>query len=158
MSNRTMKQKANKLRRQRRAWAKSYSRPSGIIVNRGVLQEYKERACGLGISEFEVDETIRILYNREPIAGVTAGRTEIFEMLRELKKRVPELAYFSVVDTPYHRVLCYYNSTNTSYTITHTDIRKQILRTSIEYGSKQRALYVWQQDKVTWISQVPAPP
>lgn len=158
MSNGTMKQKANKLRRQRRAWAKPYSRPSGITVNRGVLQEYKERACGLGVSEFAVDELIRTLYNREPVAGVAAGRAEVEQTLRELKKRVPEMLFFIVTDNCFHRTVCFFNSSHTCYVLAHTDKRKSVLYTSIEYASKERAISVWQRDKVTWISQVPAPP
>lgn len=158
MSNRVMKQKAQKAKRERRAWAKQYSRPSGITINRGVLQDYKERAIGLGISDLEADELFRKLYKRDPVAGVAAGKAEVAKLLIELRKRVPELKCFTIVDTPFHRAVLFYNETHTCWILAHTDWKKKILRTSIEYGSKQRALNVWNNGKVTWISQVPAPP
>lgn len=154
MSNRTMKAKANKARRQRRAWAKAYSLRSSVTgPNRGVLQEYRERACGLGVSEFEVDEIIRTVYKRDPIPS----KQPVQKLSEELLKRVPELQFFVIVDNCFHKAVCYFNAQHTCYVLAHTDKRKKVLRTSLEYGSKQRALDVWKSNRVTWISQVPYP-
>jgi hypothetical protein len=159
MANRTMQQKSMKLRRERRAWAKKYSMQSQVTgPNRGVLQEYKERACGLGVSEFEIDETIKRLYKRDPIHGIAAGKVEVLQTLAELKKRVPDLLSFVVMDNCFHRVVCMFNSEQTRYSLAHTDKRKHLLRTSREYYSKKQALEYWTADKVTWISEVSAPP
>ena len=152
MTNRVMKQKATKARRQRRAWAKKYSMPSGIVPNRGVLQEYKERACGLGISEFEVDEFILSFYGRK-FHGTPAGRVEVEELLKELKNRVPEMLFFSIIDNCLQKAVCYFNSQKTCFVLVHDDRRKKITRRSIEYGSKDRAMQVWNMDRVTWVTR-----
>jgi hypothetical protein len=152
MTNRTMKQKALKERRQRRAWAKPLAMASGIVPNRGVLGEYKERAAGLGISEYEVDQLIKKLYKRDAIEGIPAGRTEVLALLRELKRQVPEMFFFSIVDTPFWNAICFYNSEKTCYVLALTDLRKHTVRRSIEYGSKERALHVWNHNKVVWVS------
>lgn len=162
MSNGVMKQKAQKMRRQRRAWAKEYSRPSGITVNRGVLQEYKERACGLGVSEYEVDELILKLYGRH-FAGVPAGKVEVEALLRRLKKIVPQLLFVVVHDNCYQRTVLFFNSTKTCWVVGHTNKRTKLTLTSIEYSNKERALAQFYASKTIWVSclpsdQVSAPP
>lgn len=154
MSNSTMKAKANKARRQRRAWARPFSLRSQVTgPNRGVLQEYKERACGLGVSEFEVDEIIRTVFKRDPIPS----KQPVQKLSEELLKRIPDLLFFNIVDTPYHRVDCFFNARHTRYTIVHQDLRAKMTRTSREYFSKQQALSYWSNDRVKWISRVPSP-
>lgn len=163
MANRVMKQKANKARRQRRAWAKEYSRSSGMTVNRGVLQEYKERACGLGVSEYEVDELIRTLYGREPILGVSPRRKEVMDLLKRLKKIVPQMLFVEIHDNSVQRTVLFFNSTKTCWVVGHTNKKVGMTSTSIEYGSKERALSQFYSNKTVWVSchpsdQVPAPP
>lgn len=155
MANRTMQAKSLKLRRQKRAWAKPLAIASGITPNRGVLGEYKERAKGLGLSEYEQDQLIRLFYKRDPIVGTPAGRAEVLALLEELKKRVPELMFFEVLDNCYQRCVLFYNSDKTCWIVSHTDKRKHITRRSIEYGTKSRALQVWYMDKVIWVSHQP---
>src|SRR5260370_42609462 len=98
MSNRTMQQKALKLRKQRRDMPK-YLMKSGIIPNKGVLGEYKERAKGLGVSEDEINLLIKTLYKRDAIPSIPAGESkEIKALLKKLKERIPEQHFFSVLD------------------------------------------------------------
>ncbi len=147
-----MQQKSLKLRRQRRAWAKPLARASGIVPNRGVLAEYKERAAGLGISEYEIDQLIRKLYKRDSIEGIPAGRVEVLALLKELKQQVPEMHFFSILDNGWWHAACFYNSEKTCFVLALTDLRKHTVRRSIEYGSKERALHVWNHNKVIWVS------
>ena len=152
MSNRTMQQKALKLRKQRRAIPK-YLMKSGIIPNKGVLGEYKERAQGLGISEAEVDLLIKTLYKRDPIPSIPAGESkEIKALLKRLKEDIPEQYFFSVLDNCWHNTICFYNGQKTCFVMAHTDLRRQITRRSIEYGSKDRIMQAYYSDKIIWIS------
>jgi len=146
-----MQQKAMKLRRQRRAWSKQYSRSNSIIPNKGVLNEYKERALGLGVSDFEADELFRKIYRRDPIEGIAAGKAEVNALMKELKNKVPEEMFFVFIDNSSHHVCCYFNSTKTSFVLGHTDKRQGTYRRSIEYGSKERALNRWDAKKVIWV-------
>ncbi len=151
MSNRTMQQKALKLRKQRRAMPK-YLMKSGIIPNRGVLGEYKERAKGLGVSEDEINLLIQTLYKRDVPVMVSKNREKVLELLRELKQRVPEMLFFSVVDTPYYNTLVFFNIQKTCFVMAESDLRKEITRRSIEYGSKDRIMQAYYSDKIVWIS------
>ena|SRR5437773_2635196 len=153
MANRVMKAKAQKAHRQRRAWAKAYAMPSGITPNRGVLQEYKERACGLGVSEFEVDELIRTFYNREPMQGALPGNPEMLKKVMErLRKLCPEMLFFVIHDDNYQKSICWFNSSKTCYVISHTDKKKNVIKTSLEYGNKERALSQYDSGKTVWVS------
>lgn len=153
MANRTMQQKRMKMRRERRAWAKPYSRPSGIIPNKGVLKEYKERAAGLGISEYEQDLLVQKHYKRDPIASVPAGESkEVKAALRRLKEQLPEMQFFNILDNSSYRLRCYFNSDKTCYVLVFKNKEKNIEYRSIEYASRQRVMYVWEKNKVTWIS------
>src|SRR6266404_705085 len=152
MANRTMQQKALKLRKQRRAMPKELMR-SSIIPNRGVLGEYKERVKGLGISEDEVNLLIKTFYKRDPIPSIPAGESkEIKALLKELKERIPEQHSFSVLDNCWHKTICFYNAQKTCFVMAHTDLRKLITRRSIEYASKERIMQAYYSDKIIWVS------
>ena len=152
MSNRTMQQKALKLRKQRRAMPKHLMK-SGIIPNRGVLGEYKERAKGLGVSEDEINLLVKTLYKRDPIPSIPAGTSkEIKALLKRLKEDIPEQHFFSVLDNCWHNTICFYNAQKTCFVMAHTDLRKLITRRSIEYGSKNRIMQAYYSGKIIWIS------
>ncbi len=152
MSNRTMQQKTLKLRKQRRAMPKELMR-NGIVPNRGVLGEYKERAKGLGVSEDEVNLLIKTIYKRDPTPSIPAGESkEIKALLKELKERIPEQYFFSVLDNCWHKTICFYNAQKTCFVMAHTDLRKLITRRSIEYNSKDRIMQAYYSGKIIWIS------
>jgi len=150
-----MQQKGLKLRRQKRAWAKTYGRSNHTVPNRGVLNEYKERALGLGVNEFEVDELIRTQYNREAIYGFTPGQKEVHELMADMRKRVPELMSFTLMDNAFYKATCNFNADRSCYSISITDKRAGVMRTSIEYGSKALAVGQFHNDKLRWASKTP---
>lgn len=155
MANRTMKAKALKERRQRRAWAKPLSIAGGQRPNRGVIQEYKERTCLLGVPEYEIDELIRILYGRDPIVSVPPGKVEIAETLKRLKNIIPQLLFFVHHDNSYQRVVVFFNSSKTCWVIAHTNKRRKVTLTSMEYGDKERALAQFERGKTVWVHLEP---
>jgi hypothetical protein len=136
MANRTMQQKRLKMRRQRRAWAKSYSMPKHIVANRSVLGEYKQRAKGLSI-ETSTDYVLR--------------QMEVLTLPDNLKE---QKLFFVILDNCWHRVVCFFDSRKTCFVLSHTDKRKQLVHRSIEYASKDRALQVWHMNKVIWIESI----
>lgn len=154
MGNRNMAAKADKYRRQRRAWAKQYGRSNHTIPNKGVLNEYKDRALGLGVNEEEVDELIRTFYNREAIYGFTPGQKEVHDLMADMRKRVPELMSFTLMDNGFYKSTCNFNSERSCWTISMTDKRLGVMKTSIEYGSKDLAVGLFHQDRLRWASKV----
>jgi len=146
-----MKQKAMEAKRQRRAWAKKYSMPSGIILNKGVLGEYRDRTLGLGVNEHEVDALIQKLYGRDPIVGKPPGKLEVEQLLTRLKKVVPELHFFQIMDNCYQRGICFYDVKKTTFILAHTDKRRKTYKTSIAYPSKELALAMYYGDRVIWM-------
>ncbi len=151
MTNQVMKQKAMKARRQRRAWAKQYSMPSGIVPNKGVLGDYKERAKGLGVDEYQVDLLIRALYGRDPQVGDKPGK-EMEQVLARLKKLLPELHFFQIIDNCYQRGICFFDAKKTTFILAHTDKRRKTYKTSIAYSTKELALAMYYADRVIWMS------
>jgi hypothetical protein len=143
-----MKQQTQKLRRQRRAWAKQYNKPSGIIPNKGVIVEYKDRVKNLGANEAEIDALIMKTYGHGPWKGVPAGKAEIMKVLKELKKKVPELHYICVADNAYHRIRIYYGSGG-AYLI-KDDHRRMVIQTSRTYKDIGHAKFAYEADLVGW--------
>lgn len=153
MANRTMAAKAAKYRRQKRAWAKTYGRSNHTVPNRGVLNEYKERALGLGVDEFAVDELIRTQYNREAIYGFTPGQKEVHDLMKEMRERVPELMSFTLLDNAFYRATCNFNAERSCWSISVTDKRLSVMRTSIEYGTKELAIELFHQGRLRYASK-----
>ena len=151
MVNRVMKQKRDKAKRQRRAWAKKYSMPSGIVPNKGVLGEYKDRALGLGVDEYQVDLLIQAIYGRDPIVGKPPGKLEVEQLLDRLKKIVPELHFFQIMDNSYQRSICFFDAKKTTFILAHTDKRRKTYKTSIAYSTKELALAMYYADRVIWM-------
>jgi hypothetical protein len=154
MANRTMQAKSLKLRRQRRAWAKPLARSNHTVPNKGVLQDYKERAKGLGVNEAEVDDMIRRYYKREPFSGTGPGRKEVITLLEELRHIVPAMLFFDIFPANcYQRCRCFFNSQKTCYILVHDDYKRGTVRRSIEYPSLERASSLWFREKVTWVNR-----
>jgi|SRR3569833_1186498 len=148
MANRTMQQKEMKMRR---AWAKPFSRPSMIVPNRGILQQYKNAAKGLAVPDYEVDQMIRDLYGRDPFKNTPSARAEVVQLLEQMKLHVPSLQFFQLIDNCYQRALCWFNPTQTCYVLTHTDKRRHMFKRSMEYPSKADAMSAYHRDKVVWV-------
>jgi hypothetical protein len=138
MANRTMQQKRVKMRRERRAWAKSYSMPKYIVANRGVLGEYKQRAKGLGKDVSDLEWALDVARRGKEVLALPAN-------LQEQK------LFFTILDNCWHRTVCFFNSQHTCFVLSHTDKRRGVIKRSIEYASKDRALQVWHMSKVVWI-------
>ena len=156
-----MKAKREKMKRERRAWAKGFSRPSGIVPNRGVIVQYKETAKGLGVSDHDVEILMLKLYGHGPYLGTPHGRRDVIEKLRELKKRVPEMQFFKVIDNAYWRVRIFYGAPrgeDTRYVIVCDDKRRMVVKTSINYHSKERALHCWTHEIVRWYAPTSVAP
>lgn len=154
MGARWMEQKRAKMKRERRAWAKGFSRPSGIVPNRGVIVQYKETAKGLGVDEHEVEILMLKLYGHGPYLGTPAGKRDVIEKLRELKKIVPEMQFFKVIDNAYWRVRLFYGAPKgepTRFVLVKDDKRTMRTSTSISYHSKDRALDCWFHQTVRWV-------
>lgn len=149
-----MKQKRAKMARERRAWAKQYSRPAGIVPNRGIIRQYKETAKGIGIDEQEVEILMLKMYGHGPYLGTPAGRRDVIELLRELRKQVPEMQFFQVLDNAFLRLRLFYGSERgapTRYILVLDDKRLQVTKMSLSYHSKERALQCWSNQTVRWV-------
>lgn len=159
MANRVMQQKIHKMQRQRRAWARPLSIGGGKTPAKGVIQEYKHRAKGLGVDEAEIDRLILETYGHLPFACTPSGKTEIKELLRRLKEDVPQLYFFDIFpENCYQRVRCYHNAQRSCFIIVHDNFRRRVIHQSIEYHDKDLAVSKWHSGKVTWIKHTPILP
>lgn len=156
MANRVMQQKKQKMKRERRAWARPLSIAGGKTPAKGVIQEYKERAKGLGIDEAEVNRLILQLYGHLPFTCTPAGIAEMKQkgldkLVAELKEIVPQLYFFTLIDNCYQRCRVYFNAQKTCFIIVHDDLRRKVIRRSIEYHDKDLIVSKWHSGKITWI-------
>jgi len=158
MANRTMAAKRLKEKKQRRAWAKHLAIPSGITPNRVILNEYKTRALGLGVNEFEVDEHIRSWYKRDPLHQLTPGQEEVAKLSREMRLRQPGLMFFDLFNNDAQRYICWRNADGSCWVIQYINKRKDMLFTSVEYPNKAAALAAYNNQKLRWAHHEPYAP
>lgn len=143
--------------KQRRAWARPLQVRSGIRPNMDVVKGYKERAKGLAISDEEVDELFRRLYKRDPWKGDGPARRAVLKMLADMAEQTPEFLFFNLLDNAEVRCRVYFNSAKTVFYLVHENFRKRILRRSITYATKERAITKWHMDKVVWVEKTSLP-
>lgn len=155
MVNRVMQQKRLKMQRQRRAWAKDYQRRGMMQPNRDVIKEYKQRAKGLAVFEYSVDQAISYM--------MADGRKEIIQKQRavEATLRQAQLEACLPMDCeqrvrgpgPQHALLesfIYFNSKKTLFVLVHRDLNEGIERVSQPYPNKDLLLMSWEGDSVLW--------
>jgi hypothetical protein len=150
MANRTMAGKMIKLIKQRRK-APRPTIPAAITPNRGVLQQYKMSAAGLGVPEHEIDDWIKRLYGREVFKGTPSGRAEVIRLATDMLMHVPTDRFVEIIDNCYQRALLWFNVTHDQWVITHTDKRRCMFRRSIVYPSKDVAMAWYERGRVTWV-------
>lgn len=154
MANKTMAAKRLKLQKQIRKLPRQL--PTGATPNRGVLNEYKERAKGLATNEAEIDDLIRRFYHRDPWAGTGPEKLAVFETLHKLKTLVPDLLFFEMIPmNSIQRLRCYFNSTKTCYVLSWDLYRKKKTLRSIEYPSRDAIVRAWNRDRIVWVSNEP---
>ena len=147
MPARWMEAKKIKQRRERRAWSRPFTVKSGIIPNRGVIQQYQATAKGLGLEEAKT---------RFP--NVAPGKHDINERIDEIiegfrvegQKRFDDPLFITVIDNTLQRCRVFFNSQKTCFILQHVSWKERVVRISISYANMDRAQQVWVQGKVTW--------
>lgn len=140
MANRVMAAKKRKERKQRRAWARKYSIRSGIQSNREVIAQYHRTAAGLGLEEA-----------RTRFPNVSPGKKDISDRIEEILQHLNDPLCFDIFpENSYQRVRLFFNSKKTVFIIQHMNYKEGACRLSISYASAERAIQVWNTDKVIW--------
>lgn len=146
MANRTMAAKRLKMKRQRRAWAIPLSRSSGRNPNRIVINEYKQRARGLELSDDISDSIIQqFAHTHERRQALKRQASFELELGDALRFRGPG------PNTDQEESWIYFNPQKTAFFILHRDKKLKIERKSITFSSKEVLLFKWAKSKVTWV-------
>lgn len=153
MVNRTMQQKMIKIKKQRRAWARPLQVKSGIRPNFDVIRQYKQSAKGLAMSDEQADALYRRLFKRDPWKGNGPARLEVLKLLVEMKDKTPDYLFFSILDSNTLRVRVYFDSLKTTFYIVEEDFTYGVVRRSILYSTKERAISVWHTSSVAWVEK-----
>lgn len=154
MANTVMAAKRLKLKNQIKKLPRQM--PTGATPNRGVLNEYKERAKGLGVNEAEIDNFIRSYYKRDPWSGTGPERLAVYELLSEIKRLVPEMLYFEMIpQNSIQRLRCYFNSRKTVFVLAWDLYRKRQTFRSMEYPTRDAVVRQWNRQKVVWVTKAP---
>ncbi len=159
MTNRTMQQKALKLRRQRRAWARPLLIRSGIRPNAEVISGYKQSAKGLALSDQELDALVYMLFGTQH-KGISPPRKAVADTLLSIEKDdISDFFYRTILDNQYQRVRAYHNGTETNWTVVHENFSQNYIRRSIIYGSLKICKVRWEQKRLSWtfVRDLPSP-
>lgn len=158
MSNRVMAAKGLKLKRQRRAWAKTLSRKGYMQPNREVIREYKDRAAGLAV--FDDAPQVRfdaVMHRMSREAG--QRKLEALKKQAQFEMGLPRDCEMSfkgpTVPDMYQETLIYFNSTKTKFVLILRDLEQRIERVSTVYSSKELLIMCWGMDKVAWVGKRP---
>lgn len=121
--------------------------PGGM--NKFVVEEYKNRTRSLGVSMGEINELVLKLYGRLFI-GTPAGRKEVLDTIKQLRKQKVENQFFQMRDNAYERTRMYYRSDRSMFIIVRDDKRRLVTQISLPYSDKSTALRAWTLDRVHW--------
>lgn len=163
MANRAMEQKRQKMKRERRAWAKPYSMWSGKIPNRIVVNAYKERAKGLAFDENVADQ-IAAKMLRQSGEGpfekkVQPGKLEALRRQGELEAELPDGCDLRLrgpgPSDELQESWTYFNARKDCYVLFHFDFEQGIERRSTACSSYELLLMRWNMNKITWAYKKP---
>lgn len=165
MANRTMQQKVLKMKRQRRAWAKTLSRRGYMQPNRDVINEYKHHAQGLEVDEARIDEAVRLMRvkdgetNPQKREFDAEPRLDALRKQAELEAILPDGCDFKfsgpTVPDMYQETFIYFNSKKTKFVLVLRDLEQKIERTSVVFSSKELLMLSWEMDMVYWDKKRP---
>lgn len=163
MANRTMQQKVQKMKRQRRAWARTLSRRGYMQPNRDVINEYKHHAQGLALNEAEIDDAVRRMRikdgetNPQKREFDAKPRLDALRRQAQLEAMLPDGCdlKFSGPTVPdiYQETLIYFNSKKTKFVLVLRDLEQRIERISIVFSSKELLVMCWEMDRVNWVEK-----
>lgn len=146
MGNRVIAAKRLKMKRQRRAWAISLSRSGGRTPNRIVINEYKQRARGLMLTD-DVSESViqKFCHDNNKREALKRQATFELELGDALRYRGPG------PNTDQEESWVYFNPQKTAFFILHRDKKLGIERKSITFSSKEILYFRWTTGKVRWV-------
>lgn len=152
MGNRVIEAKRLKMKRQRRAWAIPLSRAGGQCPNRIVINEYKQRARGLQLTD-DISESVITKYCRDH------RRQEALKRQAHYELEFGDVRRYSGPGpcNNHEESWVYYNPSKTAFFILHRDKKLKIERKSITYACKETLYTRWTQRKVTWVEMYNLP-
>ena len=135
-----------KLRRQKRAWAKSLQRRGMMQPNRDVIRNYKLHARGLEDVEFVDRIAAEILPDFK--------RRQKLALQDKIEAGMPEGCDHRVVGPSGKDQLqeswIYSNSKRNCFVLVHVDLTTSIERKSVTYSSLDLLMMCWEGDAIRW--------
>lgn len=156
MANRSMQAKTLKLRRQRRAWAKPYSRIKGLQPNLTMLQQAKNAAKGLAISDEDAEILYQAIFHRASAKGIPPGRYEVLKLLANANADITEFN-FKLIENAHQSAYVHWSGDKSKWMIVHCNKRTRVFRRSIVYPSKVIAVTSWNTSSVRWVEVISSP-
>ncbi len=142
MANSVMAAKTVKMKRMRRAWARSLSHKGGFEPNREVIKEYALRARGLGEEGPIVDY------------GIQPGKLEALKRQAELEAELPNGCDNRVIGPTGVDCLqeswIYFTSRKDCFVLVHRDLEQGIERKSVTFSTKELLIMVWEGGAIPW--------
>lgn len=137
----------------RRAYLKRFSNGyinTGSSPNTQVLSEYSLRGRSLP------DPFLVSLFGLDTNKG-GQPRVEALELRAKIIQQVDPKRHFKVLETEKLRILLYYQNPKDGFFFVQYEKMSGVVRKSLTYGSKDRAMRILRADKVKWIAKFTAP-
>ena len=162
MTNRVMKAKMHKMRRQRRAYLKKYAEdfiPVGKSANHEYMKETRSRLRSLanGVPEPTLDgislaRWVNTPDNKVP-GGVFAMRIMARQRQSDFNQNIQKFHSITLFDGKEETILLFFSEGNKFFLVRHNKLFHHVSR-SIIYPNKERAIQRWREKNVCWVECV----
>ncbi len=145
MASSWMQTKVPKMRRSRSKIPKSYCQ-GYVKVKQGVVQSFPRSKVSTPFSRM-FEESLPSRFT-----GVTPARVEAQKRKQEINSKFDSCLMVVILDNYKFRVTLISKSPQMDcYVLIREDKRKQVVHTSIEYNSRERILFLFKQDKISYV-------
>lgn len=154
MSNRNMKAKGDKARRQRRLFPRHLSAsfiPVGKPPNQLVMRELKERSRSLAFDDEYIDYLVKRRFMDQQGQHISEGRRLVSAHIRRIQETVPTMTSVSICDTLVKKTLLFYNESRDRFIIYEANRVEKFVRTSMVYMDRKRCVDAWKSDTTRWV-------
>lgn len=147
MANRVMAQKTMKMKRMRRAYAKTFTPRNYLVPNRDMIKALKDSANGLVDTAFVDTVGIELKLHEEKLRHLRKQAT--------LENWLPKDCILKTLGpgprTPFQESWTYCNSRKDCFVVIHLDKHNGIERRSTNYSSKELLNMCWDGDAIQWV-------
>lgn len=154
MTNRSMKAKGDKARRQRRLFPRNLSAsyiPTGKPPNQLVMRELKERSRSLAFDDEYIDYLVKRKQMDAEGQHISEGRRLVAAHIKRIQEVAPAMTCVTICDTLARKTLLFYNESHDRFILYEANRIDKFIQTSMVYMDRKRCLDHWKADTTRWV-------